>query len=103
MIRPFPGVDLGRVIMGLHWAHGGEGGHVKGAEQRPLAELGLEVLGYVASVWRVLFMVGECGRGRAWCGVVGREAELYVVHKHRQGDAPLAHKKLGRPVCLAAA
>ena len=96
MIHRFPGTDLGHVIMGLHWAQVVKGGYVKGPRQHPLAELGLDVFGDVVGVRWVLLMVGECGCWRAWCGVVGREAELDMVHERHGGvvcpsDAPLAH------------
>ena len=35
MIRRFPGVDLGHVIMGLHWAQGVKGGTSKGPSNAP--------------------------------------------------------------------
>ena len=35
MIRRFPGMDLGRVIMGLHWAHRVKGGMSKGPSSAP--------------------------------------------------------------------
>ena len=44
MIRHFPGLDFGLVIMGLHWAYGVKGGYIEGAEQRSLTELGLDIL-----------------------------------------------------------
>ena len=100
MISHFQGVDLGCIIMGLHWAQGVKGGYVKGAKQCPLTELGLDVLGNVADVCGVLLVVGEGGHGCMGRRIVQWDAELDMVQEHCvglgcQGDAPLTHVEGG--------
>ena len=79
---PFLGRGFGPCHYGAALGPRGEGGHVEGAEQRSLMELGLDVLSNMVGVCRVLPVVRERGRWRTGHGVGRREAKLNVVHEH---------------------